>query len=165
VDRSRFYSGQTLDEFTRGMIDEDRVAFASAVEAVRDLVRRTSIPIPACLEANIYAAAEAWCADTKVNLPVVVVLAELSPGIEVRCHTRDSSRDLGVERIPALIVYDHDFKEKGRWIERPQRVKDAMGRAATREEKLLTWSPYVAGAFREETLAELLRLVGGHDLV
>jgi len=105
---------------------------------------------------RLYAAAEAWCIDTKVNLPVAAALAKAWGNMDLRCHTREASGDLGVERIPTFILYDSEFREIGRWVERPQAVKTAMSQALTRDEKLLTWNPYMAGAFRAGTLADLL---------
>ncbi|MDP2859843.1 MAG: thioredoxin family protein [Bacillota bacterium] len=157
MDSARYYSGLTLDEFLKGMADQDRAAFVRSQEASEKMAQAPERQREMSGSSiHLYAAAEAWCIDTKVNLPVATALAKVAGNIDLRCHTREASRDLGVERIPTFILYDADFLEIGRWVERPQPVKTAMGKAATREEKLLTWNPYLTGAFRIDTLAELL---------
>jgi len=161
VDSARYYSGLTLDEFLKGMADQDRAAFVRSQEASEKMVQAPEklVGLPgSCI--HLYAAAEAWCIDTKVNLPVAAALTKVAANMDLRCHTREASRDLGVERIPTFILYDADFQEIGRWVERPQPVKTAMHKAATREEKLLTWNPYLTGAYRTDTLAELLEIAG-----
>ncbi len=160
MDSARFYSGLTLDEFLKGMAGPDQDVFAAGLESSQKMVQEKlgqgGAPEPAM---HLYAAAEAWCIDTKVNLPVAAALAKARGNMDLRCHTREASGDLGVERIPTFVLYDSEFKETGRWVERPQAVKTAMSQAATRDEKLLTWNPYIVGAFRADTLADLMDML------
>lgn len=78
---------------------------------------------------------EAWCGDSAVVLPIIARLAEGIPRMQFRVFIgkshpklRDAYRRDGFESIPLLSFFDANWREVGRWMERPKsadkRVKD-----------------------------------------
>ncbi len=70
---------------------------------------------------------EPWCGDSAANLPLIARLASELPGVELRIFVRSEHPDLhaayeadGIDRIPAISIFDASFRELGRWVERPQ---------------------------------------------
>ena len=84
--------------------------------------------------------AEDWCGDVIDNLPILGRLAAESGTLDLRVFLRDQNLDLidqflkeGKYRsIPVFVFLDDDFRELGRFIERPQSVTDR--RAAFRRD-------------------------------
>jgi len=78
-----------------------------------------------------------WCGDVINNMPVLGKLASESGSLDVRVFLRDQHPDLmdqylnqgQYKSIPVIAFFDDDFRELGRWIERPASV------TARREER------------------------------
>ncbi len=69
--------------------------------------------------------AENWCGDVHRNSPFIARLVEAIPGAELRVFLRDQNPDLrdaflnnGYQSIPVVVLFDKDWNEIGRWIER-----------------------------------------------
>jgi len=69
--------------------------------------------------------AENWCGDVHRNSPMLAHICEAMPNCELRVFFRDQNLDLtdaflnnGYRSIPVLVLFDRDWNEIGRWIER-----------------------------------------------
>src|SRR6266849_3978009 len=69
--------------------------------------------------------AENWCGDVHRNSPLIVHICEAMQGCELRVFLRDQNPDLrdtflnnGYQSIPVVVLFDRDWNEIGRWIER-----------------------------------------------
>ena len=129
VTRERFEKGMTYEEFKAGMtrnrerLDQNE----RSVEITRDdkaALAKLGRPL------NVLVLAEDWCGDVIANLPVLGRLAKDSGKLELRVFPRDENPDLmdlylnqGKYRsIPVFAFFDDDFREIGRFIERPASV-------------------------------------------
>lgn len=112
----------------------------------------------------VSAVTEQWCGDSAVTLPIVARLAEQVPQIRFRVLVGRQYPDLhaaykadGYESIPVLSFFDSDWKELGRWMERP----------SSAHERVQNWiadRPRIAELYgREESEAkrELKEIFGG----
>jgi len=70
---------------------------------------------------------EPWCADSLMNLPILLKMAECASNLEVRIFVRAQYPDLqkyfedqGLKNIPLFWIMDHDFQPLGYWMERPK---------------------------------------------
>lgn len=89
---------------------------------------------------HVIAIAEDWCGDVIDNLPILGRIAKESGTLDVRVFPRDQNLDLmeqylnqgKFQSIPAIIFFDEDFNEIGRFIERPDSVSER--RTAHRKE-------------------------------
>jgi hypothetical protein len=136
VTRERFEAGMTYDEWKAGMT-RNRERFETLEGRVEILpedlaaFRRLLTPL------NVLVLAEDWCGDVINNLPVLGRLAAESGTLNLRIFLRDQHPDLmdqylnqgQYKSIPVFAFFDDDFREIGRWIERPASVTRA------REEK------------------------------
>lgn len=83
---------------------------------------------------------EDFCPDSAQFIPPVAKLAQELPDVELRLLLRDQYLDLasnyrrkdGYQAIPVLIALDRDGNELGFFIERPQRVHDALAHESAR---------------------------------
>ncbi|HEY7782961.1 MAG TPA: thioredoxin family protein [Ktedonobacterales bacterium] len=137
VTRERFDQGLTYGEFKAQMTrnqerfaaNEGRVALDPAT-----LAAFRGLPHPL----NVLVLAEDWCGDVIDNLPILGQLAAASGKLNPRVFLRDQNPDLmdqflnqGVHRsIPVFAFFDDQFREVGRFIERPASVTER--RAARR---------------------------------
>ncbi len=129
VTRERFESGMTYDEWKAGMT-RNRERFEALEGRVEispdDLAAFRRLPRPL----NVLVLAEDWCGDVINNLPVLGRLAAESGKLNLRVFLRDQNPDLmdqylnqGQYRsIPVFAFFDDEFRELGRWIERPASV-------------------------------------------
>ncbi|HUX21812.1 MAG TPA: thioredoxin family protein [Spirochaetia bacterium] len=76
---------------------------------------------------SVSAMTEDWCGDSAVTLPYIARLAASVPGMELRVLIGMQHPELkaayegdGMESIPLLSLFDKDWKEIGRWMERPK---------------------------------------------
>jgi hypothetical protein len=136
ITRERFEQGMTYtaykDQMTRNReqleanerslaLSADQVAFFSALPQVLDVLVLT----------------EDWCSDALANLPILARLATASGKLNLRIFLRDQNLDLsdqflkdGMHRsIPVFAFFDDDFRELGRWIERPAVISAQQGAA------------------------------------
>lgn len=75
--------------------------------------------------------AESWCGDAAQNVPVMQIMAEVNPNINLRVILRDENPDLmnryltnGGKSIPILICLDENLNELGTWGPRPKVLQD-----------------------------------------
>ena len=126
---ARFRKGFTWPEYVAQMrVNRERVTqlFDQVTIAPED--RRAFSEAVARHGGHLYVTAltEDWCGDAVVNLPLVARLAEEVPGMELRLFRRSENPDLeqayaadGVTSIPVLSFFDAEWREVGRWVERP----------------------------------------------
>ncbi len=129
LDRTRFESGKSYDEFKEGMTrNRDRVEANERRVEIDPETRSFFKSLPRPL--NVVALAEDWCGDVIANLPVLGVLARETGKLNVKIFYRDQNLDL-MERwlnqgkyqsIPVFAFFDDSFRELGHWIERPDSV-------------------------------------------
>jgi hypothetical protein len=133
-----------------------------------ELVRRVSALGGAW---HLLVLSEDWCGDAVNTVPIVAKLAELSPNLDLRVLARDHNLDLmdahltGTARsIPAVIMLDEEFVERGWWGPRPAELQAWVlgpGRALEKEvryREVRAWYARDAGrATLEEIVATLER--------
>jgi hypothetical protein len=78
---------------------------------------------------------ESWCADSLMNIPVVVKMAECAPNLEIKVYIRSENPDLvdyfhgkQVEKIPVFWIMDGDYEMVGYWSERPKAAYKMVAR-------------------------------------
>ena len=132
VTRERFESGMTYDKWKAGMT-RNRERFELLQGRVEippdDLAAFRRLPSPL----NVLVLAEDWCGDVINNLPVLGRLAAESGTLNLRVFPRDRHPDLmdqylnqgRYKSIPVFAFFDAEFREIGRWIERPASVTEA----------------------------------------
>jgi thiol-disulfide isomerase/thioredoxin len=129
VTRERFEQGLTYDEWKAQMTrnrerhdaNEQGLTLSEA-----DLAPFKSLP----KKVNVLMLAEDWCGDVIANTPIVGRIAQETGALNVRVFLRDQNEDLmdqylkdgKYKSIPAVVFFDDDFNELGRWIERPESV-------------------------------------------
>lgn len=82
---------------------------------------------------SISAVTENWCGDSAVTLPIVARLAESVPNVEFRVFVASRYPELrsayetdGYQSIPVLSLFDAQWKELGRWMERPKSANERV---------------------------------------
>lgn len=170
VARERFEQGLTYDEF-KARMTRNQERFAENERLVEltpdDLADFRNLPEPL----NVLVLAEDWCGDVIDNLPVLGRLAQESGALNVRVFPRDENLDLmdqflkdgQFRSIPVFAFFDEQFRELGRFIERPASVTDR--RAALRRDLSARnpelGSPETAySQLPEEARTKLLQLMG-----
>lgn len=170
VTRERFEQGLTYDEF-KARMTRNQERFAENERLVElspdDLAAFKSLPEPL----NVLVLAEDWCGDVIDNLPVLGRLAQECGALNVRVFPRDENLDLmdqflkdgQFRSIPVFAFFDEQFRELGRFIERPASVTDR--RAALRRDLSARnpelGSPETAySQLPEEARTKLLQLMG-----
>ncbi len=131
VTAERFSQGMTYDQYKEQMT-RSREQLETNEKNLRlnadDLAVFKKFPHPL----NVMANGEDWCGDVIANLPVLGRIASESGKLNVKVFLRDQNLDLtdqflkeGKYRsIPIIVFFDDDFKEIGRFIERPQSVTE-----------------------------------------
>jgi hypothetical protein len=161
MDRQRFFSGTSYGDYISSMAAEDRVYFEKNYGTwvipgeIAERVGSGRFP------EYVLASTEGWCPDCRVNLPLLQRLCRSvsGKGAEIRCHSRDSCKDIDVVKIPTFIFYDSDWNEIGRWVERPAKYKKIMNDGAESEKKEAKRA-YLRGDYNVDTLLEILALTG-----
>jgi len=126
---ARFEQGMTYDQYKAQMTRNRERLEANEQQFTpepTDLAAFQRLPKPL----NVLVLAEDWCGDVIANLPILGRLAETSGKLNPRVFLRDQNLDLidqylkqGKYRsIPVFVVFDDDFREIGRFIERPASV-------------------------------------------
>ncbi|HHW98149.1 MAG TPA: thioredoxin family protein [Firmicutes bacterium] len=162
MDREKFSQGITFSAYLNKMSASRRDGFVANYELVK--LEKEDLSVLARLTCPIYVVAfsEDWCGDCRINLPVLVKLAEASCCLEVRCFSLEEDRELanqlGVERIPTFIFYNKNFEEIGRWVERPAAVAQVLANTDG-EEKRNARIAYNQGHFHEDTIDEILDIL------
>lgn len=131
ITRERFEQGLTYDAFKAQMTrnqerfaanERDIALTPSDVEAFR------SLPQPL----NVLVLAEDWCGDVIDNLPILGRISSESGKLNLRVFPRDQNLDImdqylkdgQFRSIPVFVFFDDDFREIGRFIERPASVTE-----------------------------------------
>jgi len=131
VTRERFESGLTYQQWKAQMTrnrERHDANEAGLTLSADDLAAFKSLKKPV----NVLALGEDWCGDVIANLPIVGKIAQESGTLNLRVFLRDQNEDLmnqflkdGKHKsIPAVVFFDDDFNELGRWIERPNSVTE-----------------------------------------
>lgn len=158
MNKERFYTGYTFHEYLDKMDPANRDGFLASYRAAA--LSESQIAEVRALDQITYvlAVTESWCGDCRINVPLLARLVEAAPWLVLRCHSRDSSQDLNILRIPTFIFYDESFKELGRWIERPSTVARVLSEG-TDDEKREIRRRYNAGEFHAETFNEIVSIL------
>jgi len=100
---------RTEDNYAKSVLTEEERKFFSGVGQVRYMLML----------------AENWCGDVHRNSPLIAHIAEAMPNCELCVFFRDQNLDLtdcflnnGYRSIPIVVLFDQDWNEIGRWIER-----------------------------------------------
>jgi hypothetical protein len=84
---------------------------------------------------HVLCIAENWCIDCANGVPIIAMLADMTPNWDLRIVSRDSFRKefesfymtAGRKKIPVIIFADEDGDEIMRWIEKPMRSYQLLG--------------------------------------
>jgi hypothetical protein len=100
---------RTEDNYHKAVLTEEERKFFGGISQVRYMLML----------------AENWCGDVHRNSPLIARIAEAMPSCELRVFFRDQNFDLtdcflnnGYRSIPVVVLFDKDWNEIGRWIER-----------------------------------------------
>jgi len=124
LDSARFAKGMTWKDYMAQMGDtrartEENYAKASLTEDERKFFSGIS------QVKYVLMLGENWCGDVHRNSPMIARIAEAMPNAELRMFLRDQNVDLtdcflnnSYRSIPIVVLFDKDWNEVGRWIER-----------------------------------------------
>jgi hypothetical protein len=129
VSKERFESGLTYEQW-KAQMTRNRERHDANEQGLRlseaDLAPFKSLKQPV----NVLMLAEDWCGDVIANAPIVGRIASEVDTLNLRVFLRDQNEDLmnqylkegKYKSIPAVVFFDQQFHELGRWIERPESV-------------------------------------------
>lgn len=129
VTRERFEQGMTYEQFKAQMTRNQERLAANERDLTLDPADTAAFKrLPRPL--NVLVLAEDWCGDVIDNLPILGRLAAESGKLNVSVFLRDQHPDLmdnylnrgEFRSIPVFVFFDDDFREIGRFIERPESV-------------------------------------------
>lgn len=132
VTRERFESGMTYDAYKASM-KQNRERLEANERGLKltaaDLEAFKRLPRPL----NVLVLAEDWCGDVIANLPILGRIAAESGTLNLRVFPRDQHPDVmdqylldgKYKSIPVFVFFDDDFREIGRFVERPASVTKA----------------------------------------
>jgi hypothetical protein len=135
VTPERFAQGMTYDAY-KAQMTRNQERFAANERRLEldaaDLAAFQALREPL----NVLVLAEDWCGDVIDNLPVLGRIAAASGTLDLRIFPRDQNLDLmdqylnqgQFRSIPAMVFFDSQFNEIGRFIERPASVTERRGR-------------------------------------
>ncbi|GJG87717.1 hypothetical protein tb265_28980 [Gemmatimonadetes bacterium T265] len=166
--RDRFASAPTLAEFLPTAVKN--------ADLWRTTARLAKVPdeIVARVAAlggryHLLVLSEDWCGDAVNSVPYAARLAELAPNLGLRVLPRDENLDLmdahltaGSRSIPAVVVYDDAFVERGWWGPRPAELQAWVlgpGQALEKEARYKEVRTWYARDRGRSTLAELVALL------
>ena len=166
--RDRFLGGQEL---------EDMLASAGKnAELWAAVWRRAAVPVEFVDRVNALGGAwhllvlsADWCGDAVNTVPAIARLVELTSNTDLRILDRDTNLDLmdahltGKSRsIPAVIVLDADYVERGWWGPRPAALQSwvmSEGQALEKTERYKHVRGWYARDRALTTLAEIVTLM------
>jgi hypothetical protein len=131
VTRERFEQGLTYDAY-KAQMTRNQERFAANEQQLAldpaDLAAFQHLPQPL----NVLVIAEDWCGDVINNLPILGRIAAESGKLNLRVFLRDQNLDLidqylkegKFRSIPVFVFFDDQFREIGRFIERPASVTE-----------------------------------------
>jgi thiol-disulfide isomerase/thioredoxin len=129
VSKERFDQGLTYDQW-KAQMTRNRERHDANEQGLKlseaDLAPFKSLEKPV----NVLMLAEDWCGDVIANAPIVGRIASEVDTLNLRVFLRDQNEDLmnqflkegKYKSIPAVVFFDDNFTELGRWIERPESV-------------------------------------------
>jgi hypothetical protein len=129
VTRERFEQGMTYDQY-KGQMTRNQDRFSTNERRLTldaaDVAAFKALPAPL----NVLVIAEDWCGDVVNNLPILGRVAAESGTLNLRVFLRDQNLDLidqylregKFRSIPVFVFFDAEFRELGRFIERPDSV-------------------------------------------
>lgn len=116
--------------------------------------------------------AEGWCGDVAQNLPVIYLMANKNPKIELKIILRDENPDImdnfltnGTRSIPVIAIFDKDtLSLLGKWGPRPKPAQEIMVQWKKRKDynhdkavkDIQLWYLENAGSTIQEEFTELL---------
>ena len=87
------------------------------------------------LSRKILVLTESWCADSLMNVPIVMKMAECAPNLEIKVYIRKENPDLEdffhnkqIEKIPIFWIMNSDYEMVGYWSERPKAAHKMVAR-------------------------------------
>jgi hypothetical protein len=131
VTRERFEQGMTYEEY-KAQMTRNKERFIENERQLeldpKDLAVFQHLPHPL----NVLVLAEDWCGDVIANLPILGRIAAESGKLNLRIFLRDQNLDLmdqylkqgQFRSIPVFVFFDEQFRELGRFIERPDSVTE-----------------------------------------
>jgi hypothetical protein len=145
VTQERFAQGMTYDEYKAQMTrNRERLEANERDLALdpADVAVVQGLPRPL----NVLVIAEDWCGDVIDNLPILGRLAAEGGKLTPRIFLRDQNPDLmdqylnqgQFRSIPVFVFFDDQFRELGRFIERPASVTE---RRALRRREIYSQHP------------------------
>jgi len=100
---------RTEENYAKASLTEDERKFFSGISQVK----------------YVLMLGENWCGDVHRNSPMIARIVEAMPNAELRMFLRDQNVDLtdcflnnSYRSIPIVVLFDKDWNEVGRWIER-----------------------------------------------
>jgi hypothetical protein len=129
VTRERFEQGMTYDAY-KAQMTRNQERFATNEQQLAldpaDVAAFKNLPQPL----DVLVIAEDWCGDVINNLPILGRIAAESGKLNLRVFLRDQNLDLinqylkqgQFRSIPVFVFFDDQFREIGRFIERPDSV-------------------------------------------
>ncbi len=129
VTRERFLTGLTYDQY-KAQMTRNQERFQSN-ESNLKLSDADLAPFRGLAKSrDVLVLAEDWCGDVIANLPILGRIAKESGKLNVRVFLRDQNPDImdlylnkgQFKSIPVFVAFDDQFKEIGRFIERPDSV-------------------------------------------
>ncbi|MBI2952969.1 MAG: thioredoxin family protein [Chloroflexi bacterium] len=186
VDARRFDQGLSYDQYIAS-IENNREDFLKHYDQVvlsaDDRQFFANLGSRLGTRIKVLALAEDWCPDVVRGLPVAAHIAEACPDMELRVFPRDENLDLmdrylnqgQFRSIPTFVFFDEQFRELGRWVERPvsanrivQELKDLQSRQnmsveqakALRRQRL---SEIFAERLADDTIREIREVLSRND--
>lgn len=129
IERLANECGTTGDDQSQTYVEHTKLNYSrmkrilKTIEPLDDVTNTTD-----CFDDKItwLVIAESWCGDAAQNVPVMQIMAEVNPNINLRVILRDENSDLmnryltnGGKSIPILICLDENLNELGTWGPRP----------------------------------------------
>ncbi|MFO7941088.1 MAG: thioredoxin family protein [Bacillota bacterium] len=179
--REYFSDGLTFEEFLEASGNRGRSFRRNYENAVipEDMVEVFAREVEKLGGLRILVMSEAWCPDAAANIPPLVkffeeVEGEVEVPVEVVHRFRDESPDLknmlegrGVDKIPAVVLADGDYREIGYWQERPAPAQALVDRIKELRERGLESAAearelregYASGQLVRSALEEILDII------
>lgn len=152
-----FNKGLSFDEFLNSSDEKDRNNTLEMynnikldevlVEKIKNIDKKI----------NILVCAEIWCPDCVINLPAVKKMKDLNNNINISIIERKGYED-EFEKIPTFIIYDKEFNELGRFIERPKNIKD-IEKNGTQPEIIVAKRQYRKGEYITSTIKDIINII------
>lgn len=128
--RNRFLGAATFDEYV--------AAATKNADLWRSIYRLARVPAELAARVaalpgqwNLLVLSEDWCGDAVNTVPVIARLVAEAPNVRLRVLGRDANPDImdahltnGSRSIPAVIVLDEEYEERGWWGPRPGELQE-----------------------------------------